>query len=101
MTTLYDAIRFGVRGGPNHEGSIRQLLLAIDAHEKGYGTAEDYQAELDAQAAALAASGGPAPGETDAERAARLEARIAQLEALQNAKAAAPAVERAAPVPTA
>lgn len=99
--TIHDVLRGLIRGFPNTEENRRLALLAIDAHERGYASAEEYQAELDAQAAALASSA-PAPtGETDAERANRLEAEVEQLRALQRAQTAAPAVERAAPVPTA
>lgn len=96
--TLHDVIRYLIRGGmPNTEENQRLALLAVDAHEKGYPDAETYQAELDKQAAALAATQGPPAGETDAQKAARLEARVAQLEALQAAQAAPAPSRPAAP----
>lgn len=98
--TLHDVVRWLVRGGmPNTEENQRLALLAIDAHEKGFPDAETYQAELDKQRAAALAQAGPQPGESDADKAARLEARNAQLEALLAAQTASATARPEAPAP--
>lgn len=79
--TIGDVLRWLIRGGiPNTEYNQRRALLTIDAWEKGYPDAESYEAEL-AKQAEVAAPVEPAGPETDAERAARLEADNARLQA--------------------
>lgn len=64
----------------------REALLAVDAHEQGYNSAEEWQAELDRRA--QAAEPAPAPAaETDAQRAARLEAELERIKAEAQAAA--------------
>lgn len=82
MTTIHDVLRFLVRGGPNNEANVRQLLETIDSHQLGYPDLESYH---DAQAKeARAAANQPAAAgeaETDLQRANRLEAENTQLQA--------------------
>lgn len=99
MTTMYDVLRYLIRGGmPNTEENQRLALLAIDAHERGFADAESWQAELDKQAQAGAAAPNPPASTTAEERAAAAEAENVRLQALLNAragKAATPAEEEA------
>lgn len=85
--TLHDVLRFLVRGYhfPDEEGKL-QALLTVDAHEKGYPDLESYQVELAKQAAAAARAANPDAPETDAEKAARLEAENVRLQALVQAQ---------------
>ena len=81
--TLHDVVRFLVRGSyfPDEEQQ-RRALLAVDAHEKGFPDAETYEVELAKQAAVAARAANPGAPETDAEKAARLEAENVRLQAL-------------------
>lgn len=85
--TLHDVIRFLVRSNafPDEEQK-RAALLAVDAHEKGFPDVETYQVELDKQAALAARAANPDAPETDAEKAARLEAENVRLQALVRAQ---------------
>jgi hypothetical protein len=47
--TINDLFRQFVRRSANTEENERQMLLMIDAHERGYETLEEYQEELDRQ----------------------------------------------------
>lgn len=87
--TLHDVLRDLVRHIrlPN-ESDVQERLLAIDAHEAGYPDSETYAQEL-RKRAALAANPDVPYDETPEQRAARLEARNAQLEALLKAQAPA------------
>lgn len=93
--TIHDVIRGLVRGYPNHESYVRDMLLTVDGHEKGFATLGDYRAELEAQAAALAPP--PPPDARDAQIAAQA-VEIAQLraEAAQRAASYTPPAASAA-----
>lgn len=84
--THFDVIRHIVRGSRfADESELRRALTAIDAWEADFPDLESYQAELDKRAAiARRESGAP---ETDADKAARLEAENEQLRATLNASA--------------
>jgi len=87
VTTINDVLRFAIRGGPNTEENQRRMLETIDAHEKGYGSLEEYQEELARQdeqlrrgnQAAMAVEQGSAPDPRDAELAS-LRAQLAARE---------------------
>jgi hypothetical protein len=93
---IYDVFRFLIRGGPNTEANVRDLLLTVDAHEKGHPDLESYKAELAAQAKALEP---PAPPDA---RDAELDALRAELAALRGeaAQRAAAYMPPAEPVAT-
>jgi|SRR5215471_1031327 len=84
LPSLHDTLRHLIRGSRfADEDQQRAALLSVDAHEHEFGTSdtEAYQAELDERAVAARREAHPDAPETDAERAARLEAENVQLRA--------------------
>lgn len=86
--TIHDVLRHlcHTSGIFRDGGQQREALLAIDAHEQGYASGEEWQAELDRRAKA-AEPAPPPPAETDAEKAARLEAELERIRAEAQAAA--------------
>lgn len=91
MTTMHDAIRFLLRGGPNTEENVRRMLLAVDADEKGYETLEDYEEELRKQDEARAAGNQAAMGVEQSDNPDPRDAEIANLRAQLAARDPEPA----------
>jgi len=82
LPSFHDVIRWLVAGGrPNTELNNRLALLAVDAHERGYPTTGHYLAELQKQGEVAAAVEPVAEAETADEKASRLEAENARLQA--------------------
>jgi hypothetical protein len=92
---LHTVIRGLVQGFQNTEANKRQMLLAIEADEKGYPDLETYEAELAAQAEVLAAGNRAA---MEVEQSAAPDPRDAEIASLQ-ARLAAPDARAAVPVP--
>jgi len=87
--SFHDVVRWLVRGGvPNTEANMLRALTAIDAHEQGVSTGE--WAEELRRRAELATNVQGVEAETADQQTARLEARLAQLEALLKAQTATP-----------
>jgi hypothetical protein len=94
---LHDVLRHLVRTNayPDEEAK-RQALLAVDAHENGFASAEDWQAELTRRAAEVGSGVEVAAGESEAEIIQRQAAELERLRALQLAHAGPAPAEAAA-----
>lgn len=95
LPTFHDTIRHIVRSMAfRDESEKRNALLAVDAHERTFGTSDTdaHVAELEAQAKAAARAANPDAPETAEEKAARLEAENTRLQALVAAAQTRPAM---------
>jgi hypothetical protein len=104
LPSFHDTVRAMIRGWNwRDEQAQRDALLSVDAHEREFGTSDTdaHQAELDKQARASARQANPNLPETDAEKAARLEAENtrlqAQIAAQSGARPAQPAARDVTP----
>jgi len=96
LPTLHDTLRHIIRSiAWRDEEGQRAALLSVDAHEREFGTSDTdaHQAELEKRARAAARIANPSLPETDAERAARLEAELTRLQAQVLAQGPRPTAE--------